>query len=74
MADPIDAPAGKPAPAPPPPVRSVLDWRDAKGTKPAVFAGAAARERWATSPQVEPTAITEAAYDAIVRSVEFDRL
>jgi hypothetical protein len=63
-----------PAPPPPPGARSVLDWRDLKGTSRHVFAGAVARHKWQVSPQVEPTAITEASYDAIVRSVEFDRL
>jgi hypothetical protein len=69
-----DKPSPAPAPVPAPPLRSVLDWRDLKGTSAAVFAGARAREKWETSPQADATAVTEATYDAIVRSVEFDRL
>ena len=69
MAD--EKPKAKPTDAP---LRSVLHWRDAKGTAATIFAGAVARHRWEVSPQVTPTEITEAAFDEAVRSVAFDRL
>ena len=64
MADEPDKIDSKPDASPP--VRSVWHWLATKRTPAWAFNGAAAGRRWATSPQVSPTEITEAEYDAAI--------
>ncbi len=57
----------KPAPAPKAaPVRSVLDWRAAKGTAEWLFRSTCIRVGWVTDPQVQPTECTESDFDSAV--------
>jgi hypothetical protein len=52
----------------------VTEWAARKGTRPRLFAGARARERWETSPHAPITECTEAHFDAVIASVASDRL
>jgi hypothetical protein len=45
-----------------------IEWmHGSKGTPDWLFAGAAAGNRWTTDSNVEPTAITETAYDEAIK-------
>ncbi len=63
----------RPIPPAPAPVRSVHEWKRAKGTEPWAFAGAARACKWSVGEWVDPTYCTETEYDNAINFAKFGK-